>query len=478
MIKEYKSISEVAGPLMLVQDVEGVTYDELGENVLQNGDVRQCKVLEVNGANALVQLFESAAGINLAESKVRFLGKGIELGVSEDMLGRVFDGLGRANDDGPDIIPEKYLDINGLPMNPAARDYPAEFIQTGVSAIDGLNTLVRGQKLPIFSGSGLPHANLAAQIARQSKVLGGDSKFAVVFAAIGITFEEADFFISDFRRTGAIDRTVLITYLANDPAIERIATPRIALTAAEYLAFEKGMHVLVILTDITNYAEALREVSAARKEVPGRRGYPGYMYTDLATLYERAGRKKKHQGSITMIPILTMPEDDKTHPIPDLTGYITEGQIILSRELHRKGIVPPLDVLPSLSRLKDKGIGRGKTREDHADTMNQLFAAYSSGKQSKELMAILGEAALTDVDLLFAKFADEFEKEYVSQGFESERDIDETLDLGWKLLGLLPRDELKRIRDEYLDRYLPTGPSEDESSEEESGDDSDEEQDR
>ncbi|HPF18560.1 MAG TPA: V-type ATP synthase subunit B [Anaerovoracaceae bacterium] len=478
MIKEYKSISEVAGPLMLVQDVEGVTYDELGEIVLQNGDVRQCKVLEVNGANALVQLFESAAGINLAESKVRFLGKGIELGVSEDMLGRVFDGLGRANDDGPDIIPEKYLDINGLPMNPAARDYPAEFIQTGVSAIDGLNTLVRGQKLPIFSGSGLPHANLAAQIARQSKVLGGDSKFAVVFAAIGITFEEADFFISDFRRTGAIDRTVLFTNLANDPAIERIATPRIALTAAEYLAFEKGMHVLVILTDITNYAEALREVSAARKEVPGRRGYPGYMYTDLATLYERAGRKKKHQGSITMIPILTMPEDDKTHPIPDLTGYITEGQIILSRELHRKGIVPPIDVLPSLSRLKDKGIGRGKTREDHADTMNQLFAAYSSGKQSKELMAILGEAALTDVDLLFAKFADEFEKEYVSQGFESERDIDETLDLGWKLLGLLPRDELKRIRDEYLDRYLPTGASEDESSEEESGDDSDEEQDR
>ncbi|MDD2295718.1 MAG: V-type ATP synthase subunit B [Eubacteriales bacterium] len=474
MIKEYKSISEVAGPLMLVKDVEGVTYDELGEIILPDGTVRQCKVLEVNGANALVQLFESAAGINLAESRVRFLGKGIELGVSEDMLGRVFDGLGRANDDGPDIIPEKYLDINGLPMNPAARDYPAEFIQTGVSAIDGLNTLVRGQKLPIFSGSGLPHANLAAQIARQAKVLGGDSKFAVVFAAIGITFEEADFFISDFRRTGAIDRTVLFTNLANDPAIERIATPRIALTAAEYLAFEKGMHVLVILTDITNYAEALREVSAARKEVPGRRGYPGYMYTDLATLYERAGRKKQHQGSITMIPILTMPEDDKTHPIPDLTGYITEGQIILSRELHRKGVVPPIDVLPSLSRLKDKGIGRGKTREDHADTMNQLFAAYSSGKQSKELMAILGEAALTEVDLLFAKFADEFEKEYVSQGFEAERDIEETLNLGWKLLGLLPREELKRVRDEYLDRYLPVGPSEEPSPEETSGDDSEE----
>lgn len=460
MIREYKSISEVAGPLMLVKDVEGVTYDELGEIILPSGQIRQCKVLEVNGANALVQLFESAAGINLAETKVRFLGKGIELGVSEDMLGRVFDGLGRPKDGGPEIIPEKYLDINGLPMNPAARDYPAEFIQTGVSAIDGLNTLVRGQKLPIFSGSGLPHANLAAQIARQAKVLGGQSNFAVVFAAIGITFEEADFFISDFKKTGAIDRTVLFTNLANDPAIERIATPRIALTAAEYLAFEKGMHVLVILTDITNYAEALREVSAARKEVPGRRGYPGYMYTDLATLYERAGRKKLHKGSITMIPILTMPEDDKTHPIPDLTGYITEGQIILSRDLHRKGIVPPIDVLPSLSRLKDKGIGRGKTREDHADTMNQLFAAYSSGKQSKELMAILGEAALTDVDLLFAKFADEFEKQYVSQGFESERNIEETLNLGWNLLSILPREELKRVKDEYLDRYLPMSPAE------------------
>ncbi len=455
MIKEYKSISEVAGPLMLVQDVEGVTYDELGEIVLPNGEVRQCKVLEVNGANALVQLFESAAGINLAESKVRFLGRGIELAVSEDMLGRVFDGLGRPKDGGPQIIAEKHLDINGLPMNPAARDYPAEFIQTGISAIDGLNTLVRGQKLPIFSGSGLPHASLAAQIARQAKVLGGKSNFAVVFAAIGITFEEADFFISDFKKTGAIDRTVLFTNLANDPAIERIATPRLALTAAEYLAFEKGMHVLVILTDITNYAEALREVSAARKEVPGRRGYPGYMYTDLATLYERAGRKKGFEGSITMIPILTMPEDDKTHPIPDLTGYITEGQIILSRDLYRKGILPPVDVLPSLSRLKDKGIGRGKTREDHADTMNQLFAAYSRGKQSKELMAILGEAALTEVDLLYAKFADEFEKVYVSQGYETERSIDATLDLGWKLLGILPRCELKRIRDEFLDRYLP-----------------------
>ena len=379
MIKEYKTISEVVGPLMLVKDVENVTYDELGEIILPSGEKRLCKVLEVNGDNALVQLFESSTGINLKESTVRFLGRGTELPVSPDILGRVFDGMGRPKDGGPDIIAEKRMDINGLPMNPAARDYPSEFIQTGVSAIDGLNTLVRGQKLPIFSASGLPHANLAAQIARQAKVRGSEGNFAVVFAAIGITHEEAEFFASDFRRTGAIDRTVLFMNLANDPAVERIATPRMALTAAEYLAFDLGMHVLVILTDITNYAEALREVSAARKEVPGRRGYPGYLYTDLATMYERAGRKKGFDGSITMIPILTMPEDDKTHPIPDLTGYITEGQIILSRELYRKGIKPPVDVLPSLSRLKDKGIGKGKTREDHADTMNQLFAAYAKG---------------------------------------------------------------------------------------------------
>ncbi|MDK2799755.1 MAG: V/A-type H+/Na+-transporting ATPase subunit [Clostridiales bacterium] len=455
MLKEYRTISEVAGPLMLVKQVEGVKYGELGEIELANGEIRRCRVLEVNEDNALVQLFESAAGINLAESKVRFLGRGIELPVSIDMLGRVFDGLGRPIDNGPNIFPDTRLDINGIPMNPAARNYPSEFIQTGVSAIDGLNTLVRGQKLPIFSGSGLPHAQLAAQIARQARVLGTDSNFAVVFAAIGITFEEADFFISDFKRTGAIDRTVLFINLANDPAIERISTPRMALTAAEYLAFEKDMHVLVILTDITNYAEALREVSAARKEVPGRRGYPGYLYTDLATLYERAGRKRDQEGSITLIPILTMPEDDKTHPIPDLTGYITEGQIILGRELYRKGIMPPIDVLPSLSRLKDKGIGKGKTREDHADTMNQLFAAYARGKEAKELMVILGEAALTDIDKLYAKFADAFENEYVSQGFEENRTIEQTLEIGWKLLSILPRGELKRIRDEYLDKYLP-----------------------
>ena len=454
MIKEYKTIQEVVGPLMLVKNVENVTYDELGEILLPSGEKRLCKVLEINGHDALVQLFESSSGINLKESSVKFLGHGTELAVSPEMLGRVFDGMGRPKDGGPEIIPEKRLDINGLPMNPAARDYPSEFIQTGVSAIDGLNTLVRGQKLPIFSGSGLPHAELAAQIARQAKVRGSEGNFAVVFAAIGITYEEAEFFASDFRRTGAIDRTVLFMNLANDPAVERIATPRMALTAAEYLAFDLGMHVLVILTDITNYAEALREVSAARKEVPGRRGYPGYLYTDLATMYERAGRKKGVDGSITMIPILTMPEDDKTHPIPDLTGYITEGQIILSRELYRKGIRPPIDVLPSLSRLKDKGIGKGKTREDHADTMNQLFAAYARGKEALELATILGEAALSEVDLLYAKFSQAFEKEYVSQGYETDRDIETTLDIGWKLLAMLPKSELKRIRDEYLEKYL------------------------
>ena len=405
----------------------------------------------------MVQLFENSAGLNLKDSKVRFLGRPLSLGVSEDMIGRVFDGMGRPKDNGPKIIPEKTLDIEGTAINPVSRDYPSEFIQTGISAIDGLNTLVRGQKLPIFSGSGMPHADLAAQIARQARVLGTDSKFAVVFGAIGITFEEAQFFIDDFKKTGAIDRTVLFMNLANDPAIERIATPRMALTCAEYLAFEKGMHVLVILTDLTNYCEALREVSAARKEVPGRRGYPGYLYTDLSTLYERAGRIKGREGSITQIPILTMPEDDKTHPIPDLTGYITEGQIILSRELYKQNLMPPIDVLPSLSRLKDKGIGKNKTREDHADTMNQLFAAYATGKEAKELAVILGESALSDTDKAFVKFTNAFEEKYVAQGFETNRTIEETLNLGWELLKILPRTELKRIRDEYLEKYLPTG---------------------
>lgn len=453
MPKEYRTIQEVAGPLMLVRDVTGVTYNELGEIKTASGETRRCRVLEINGTDALVQLFESSEGISLENSTVRFLGHGITLGVSEDMLGRIFDGMGAPADGGPEIIPVKRLDINGLPMNPTARRYPEEFIQTGISAIDGLNTLVRGQKLPIFSGSGLPHANLAAQIARQARVPNSEQNFAVVFAAIGITFEEANFFINDFKRTGAIERSVLFINLANDPAIERIATPRMALTAAEYLAFDLGMHVLVILTDMTNYADALREVSAARKEVPGRRGYPGYMYTDLASMFERAGRLEGKEGSITLIPILTMPEDDKTHPIPDLTGYITEGQIILSRELFRKGIQPPIDVLPSLSRLKDKGIGEGKTRADHANTMNQLFAAYARGKEAKELMVILGEAALTEIDKLYAKFADAFEREYVSQGFYTDRSIEETLNLGWKLLSILPRSELKRISDEFLDKY-------------------------
>ncbi|MCR5073058.1 MAG: V-type ATP synthase subunit B [Clostridiales bacterium] len=455
MRKEYRTIKEVVGPLMLVENVEGVKYNELVEIVQADGGIRSGRVLEVNGDKALVQLFESSQGLRLTDSKARFLGKSIELAVSPDMLGRIFDGMGRPIDGGPALIAEKHLDINGEPMNPTARDYPSEFIQTGISAIDGLNTLVRGQKLPVFSGSGLPHANLAAQIARQAKVLGSDEKFAVVFAAVGITFEEADFFISDFRKTGAIERTVTFINLANDPAVERNATPRMAITAAEYLAYDLGMHVLVIITDITNYAEALREISAARKEVPGRRGYPGYMYTDLSTMYERAGRIIGKKGSITMIPILSMPEDDVTHPIPDLTGYITEGQIILSRNLHRKGVTPPIDVLPSLSRLKDKGIGDGKTREDHADTMNQLFAAYSRGKDAKELAVILGDAALSDMDKLYAKFADAFEEQYVSQGYYTNRTIEETLDLGWKLLSILPKSELKRIKEKYIEKYYP-----------------------
>ena len=455
MIKEYRTIREISGPLMIVKNVEGVTYDELAEIELPSGEVRRCKVLEVDRDRAVVQLFDSSSGINLAESKVRFLGHGMQLAVSPDMLGRVFDGMGRPIDDGPEILADKYEDINGLPMNPAARDYPSEFIQTGISAIDGLNTLVRGQKLPIFSGSGLPHANLAAQIARQAKVLGTSDPFAVVFAAIGITFEESEYFVNEFRRTGALDRTVMFSNLANDPAVERISTPRMALTAAEYLAFEQNMHVLVIMTDITNYAEALREISAARKEVPGRRGYPGYLYTDLASMYERAGRRQGKKGSITLIPILTMPEDDITHPIPDLTGYITEGQIILSRELYLKNFLPPIDVLPSLSRLKDKGIGEGKTREDHAGTMNQLFAAYSAGKDAAELMTILGEAALSDTDKLYAKFAGEFERLYIGQGQETDRSIEETQDIGWKLLSILPTSELKRIKLEYIEKYLP-----------------------
>ena len=455
MNKEYKTIKEVVGPLMLIENVDNATYDELVEIKQANGDIRYGKVLEVNRDKALVQLFEPSEGLKISDSRAKLLGHGVQLGVSADMLGRVFDGMGEPIDGGDRIIPEKYMDINGLPMNPAARDFPSEFIQTGVSAIDGLNTLVRGQKLPVFSGSGLPHAELSAQIARQAKVRGTDDKFAVVFAAIGITFEESEFFIDDFRKTGAIDRSVMFINLANDPAVERISTPRMAITCAEYLAYELGMHVLVIMSDITNYAEALREISAARKEVPGRRGYPGYLYTDLATMYERAGKIKGKQGSITQIPILTMPEDDKTHPIPDLTGYITEGQIILSRELYRKGVQPPIDVLPSLSRLKNKGIGAGRTREDHSGNMNQLFAAYARGKDARELSTILGESALSEVDRIYAKFAEEFERKYVSQGYQTDRSIEETLTVGWELLSMLPRTELKRIKEEYIEKYLP-----------------------
>lgn len=455
--KEYKTVTEIVGPLMIVEGVEGVTYGELADIRLQDGSMRRGRVLEVSGDRAVVQVFEGTSGLSPQDVKVKFLAKGMELGVSMEMLGRVFDGFGRPIDEGPAIIPEKYLNVNGSPMNPFARDYPNEFIQTGISTIDLLNTLVRGQKLPLFSGSGLPHSRLAVQIARQAKVLKTGEKFAVVFAAMGITFEEAEFFIADFRRTGAIERSVVFVNLADDPPIERIALPRMALTAAEYLAFEKDMHVLVIMTDITNYCEALREISAARREVPGRRGYPGYLYTDLSTIYERAGRIKEKKGSITQIPVLTMPEDDKTHPIPDLTGYITEGQIIIHRGLNARGIYPPVDVLPSLSRLKDKGIGDGKTREDHADLMNQLYSAYARGKNAKELAVVLGESALSETDLLFVKFADTFEDRFVRQGEDENRPIEESMRIGWELLSMLPKGELKRVRDKYIEKYLPKG---------------------
>mgnify|MGYP002569145686 CR=1 FL=1 len=454
MIREYRTIREVSGPLMIVKNVEGVTYDELAELELPNGEVRHCKVLECNGDTAVVQLFENSAGINLKDSKIRFLGHPLELAVSEDMLGRVFDGMGHPKDGGPEVLAAEMKDINGLPMNPAARDYPNEFIQTGISTIDGLNTLVRGQKLPIFSGSGLPHAQLAAQIARQAKVLGDDaSNFAVVFAAIGITFEESEFFIQEFRRTGAIDRTVVFSNLANDPAVERIATPRMALTAAEYLAFECGMHVLVIMTDMTSYAEALREFSSSKGEIPGRKGYPGYLYSDLASLYERAGMVRGKEGSVTQIPILTMPNDDVTHPVPDLTGYITEGQIVLDRALDNSGIYPPVSVLPSLSRLMKDGIGAGYTREDHSALSNQLFAAYAKVMDARSLASVIGEEELSPTDKKYLEFGKRFEEQYVNQGFNENRSIEQSLDLGWTLLATLPREELDRVDDELLDKY-------------------------
>ena len=454
MLKEYKTISSISGPLVVVEDVEGVGFDELLEIELTGGEIRNGRVLEVDRTRALVQIFEGTKGLDVENSKIRFKGKGLEFPVSKEILGRIFNGLGQPVDGAPPPLAEKKMDISGNPLNPYARDYPNDFIQTGISAVDGLNTLVRGQKLPIFSGSGLPHAKLAAQIARQAKVLKGGESFSVVFAAMGITFEEAEFFISNLKSTGAIERSVLFMNLASDPAIERIATPRVALTAAEYLAFEAEMHVLVVLTDMTNYCESLREVSAARKEVPGRRGYPGYLYTDLATLYERAGRIKGKGGSITLIPILSMPDDDKTHPIPDLTGYITEGQIILSRELHRKGINPPIDVLPCLSRLKDKGIGDGKTRKDHLHLSSQLFASYARGREVRELSVILGEESLSDIDKLYLKFADDFERKFVGQEANEDRSIEDTLNLGWELISIFPKEELKRLKEEHIEEYL------------------------
>ena len=453
MIRDYQTVTSIAGPLMLVDEVEGVKYQELVQITLPTGEVRRGQVLEVEGDKALVQVFEGATGIDVPSVKVRFMARGITIDLSPEILGRIFGGLGRPRDGGPAIIPDRRADVNGAPINPYAREYPDEFIQTGVSAIDGLNTLVRGQKLPIFSGSGLPHNRLAAQIVRQARVLGTGEAFAVVFGAMGITFEESEFFIRDFTQSGAIERTVLFLNLADEPAIERIATPRAALTAAEYLAFDLGMHVLVVLTDMTNYCEALREVSAARKEIPGRRGFPGYLYTDLSSIYERCGRIKGRKGSITMMPVLTMPEDDKTHPIPDLTGYITEGQIILSRAMHRRRISPPVDVLPSLSRLKDKGIGEGKTRGDHADLFNQLYACYARGKEAEELEIILGDAALSAMDKVYLRFARSFEEKYISQGEFENRTVEQTLDLGWKLLAVFPRSELKRVRDAHLDSY-------------------------
>ena len=453
--REYTTVSEVSGPLMVVEGVEGVAYNEIVEIEAPTGEHRRGQVLEVKDDVAVVQVFEGTTDLNTLNTKVRFTGETAKIGVSKDMMGRIFDGTGKPIDGGPEIIPEKELDINGNPMNPASREFPAEFIQTGISTIDGMNTLVRGQKLPIFSGSGLPHNDLAAQIARQAKVVGSDDDFAVIFAAMGITHEEANFFMRDFERTGALEKVTVFMNLADDPAIERILTPKMALTTAEYMAFELGMHVLVILTDLSNYCEALREISAARDEVPGRRGYPGYMYTDLAGIYERAGRIAGKEGSITQMPILVMPQDDITHPIPDLTGYITEGQIVLSRDIHRKGIYPPVDVLPSLSRLMSGGIGGDKTRDDHSGVSDQLYSAYAEGRNLRDLVAVVGEDALTERDQSFLAFAQAFEDEFITQAKDEDRSIVETLDLGWKLLTILPKTELKRVKDEFIEKYYP-----------------------
>ncbi|OKY78118.1 MAG: Archaeal/vacuolar-type H+-ATPase subunit B [Candidatus Methanohalarchaeum thermophilum] len=450
---EYQTVSEVSGSIMVVENIEGVAYDEVVEVVLPDGSRRQGQVLEAEEDKAVVQVFEGTRGIDTANTNVRFTGETMKFGVSEDLLGRILDGIGDPIDGGPEILPDEERDIYGSSINPEAREHPNEFIQTGISVIDGMNTLVRGQKLPIFTVSGLPHNELASQIVRQAKVKGETEEFAVVFGAMGITNEEANYFMEDFENTGALERTVALLNLADDPAIERIVTPRIALTIAEYLAFEKDMQILVLLTDITNYCEALREIAAAREEVPGRRGYPGYMYTDLAEIYERAGRVKDQKGTITQMPMLTMPDDDITHPIPDLTGYITEGQIVFSRSLHRKGIYPPVDVLPCLSRLMDSGIGEDKTREDHGDVSDQLYSAYAEGRDLRDLVAVVGEEALTDRDQKFLDFADEFEQEFASQGQEEERTIEETLSIAWDLFTQLPKSELKRIDEEFIEKY-------------------------
>jgi len=463
-MKEYKTITQIAGPLVFVSDVSGVGYNEIVEIMLPSGERRKGQVLDVSETAAVIQVFGPTSGINTTQTSVRFLGETMRIGLSTEMLGRAFTGLGEPRDKGPKIIPEEKLDINGLPINPYSREEPSEFIQTGISTIDGTNTLVRGQKLPIFSGAGLPHNQLAVQIARQARVRGTGEKFAVVFAAVGITHEEASFFIRDFEKTGALENAVLFLNLADDPSAERLITPRLALTTAEYLAYEQDMHVLVLITDMTNYCEALREISSARNEVPGRRGYPGYMYTDLSTIYERAGRVKGAKGSVTQFPILTMPGDDKTHPIPDLTGYITEGQIILSRDIHRKNIYPPVDILPSLSRLMNKGIGPGKTREDHKGVSDQLYSAYASGRDLRSLSAVVGEEALSATDRRFLKLADEFEKRFVKQGPYEDRDIEKTLEISWELLSILPEEELKRVKTDYIKKYLPKAKEEEEKT--------------
>jgi V/A-type H+-transporting ATPase subunit B len=451
---EYTTVTEVAGPLIIVEGIKDVAFNEVVKIKTSTGEERTGQVLEAFMDKAIVQVFEGTKGLDTEKTSARFIGETMKLGVAKDMLGRVFDGTGNPIDDAPPIIPEERREINGNPINPYAREYPSEFIQTGFSTIDGLNTLVRGQKLPIFSGAGLPHNEMAAQIARQAKVLGKEEKFAVVFCAMGITSEEANLFKRDFENTGALERTVMFLNLADDPTIERIILPRMALTCAEYLAFDLNMQVLVILTDLTNYAEALREIAAAREEVPGRRGYPGYMYTDLASIYERAGRIKGKKGSITQIPMLTMPDDDITHPIPDLTGYITEGQIVLNRGLHKKDIYPPVAVLPCLSRLMDRGIGEGRTREDHAGVSNQLYAAYAEGCDLRDLVAIVGEDALSDRDKKFLKFADDFEERFIKQESQEDRSIVQTLTIGWELLSSLPKADLKKIDEKYIKKYL------------------------